>query len=537
MNVFSGFAVGSFKAFDLQQKVPLRPLTLLFGPNSAGKSSVVHALAYLHEAVASGNLDVRHPRIGGTAIDLGGFPNFVHRRNPTTRCSFALEFDGERLPRDLQSLLKKKVSLLRLAVTVGGAQVDTKLPGDDQVAAALPTAAAVVTELSIELNGAVGAQLTRRRDGSFRLEVLGRDWNLARGLDLAKRKQLEASELAEAWRYVDTRLHELRIEGAGLIPRTVSHPLDSADASSARRPPRFHDGLVALVRAILDAVGRMVSTNVGNLRYLGPLRSYPARRMYEPTSGDPDWYAGGAYAWDLVARDDDLRNALNVWLGRDALQTRYQLAVQTFAPLEEIRRPLMEQFADIEENSMTSASTQPPEEWELEADHDWRVDDVLLSVRQSASELLTSLALKDLRTGTLVSHRDVGIGISQVLPVLALAHAARGDLVAIEQPELHLHPALQSELADVFIESALTRGNTFLLETHSEHLMLRVLRRIREAKVSATRGSLRPEDVAVLFVEPTDRGTRVTEIPIREDGEFGAPWPQGFFAERMKELF
>lgn len=537
MNVFSGFAVGSFKAFDLQQKIPLRPLTLLFGPNSAGKSSIVHALAYLHEAAGSGNLDVRHPSIGGTAIDLGGFPNFVHRRNATTRCSFALEFNSERLPSDLQSLLKKKVASLRVAFTVGGAQVDSTLTSAEQLPAVLGPPTLAITELAIELNGTVEAQLTRRRDGSFRLEVLGRNWNLAKGLDLAKRKQLEASELAEAWRYVDEHLHELRIEGAGLFPREVSHPSDAADSSSARRPPRFRDGVVALVRAILDTVGRMVSSSIGKLRYLGPLRSYPARRVYEPSSGDPDWYAGGAYAWDLVARDNELRNALNAWLGRDALQTRYQLMVQTFAPLEELRRPLMEQFSDLEENSMTAASNEPPEAWELEADHDWRVDDVLLSVRQSASEVLTSLALKDLRTGTLVSHRDVGIGISQVLPVLALAHAARGDLVAIEQPELHLHPALQSELADVFIQSALTRGNTFLLETHSEHLMLRVLRRIREAQSIGPGGPLRPEHVAVLFVEPTDGGTRVTEIPIREDGEFGAPWPQGFFAERMKELF
>ena len=170
-----------------------------------------------------------------------------------------------------------------------------------------------------------------------------------------------------------------------------------------------------------------------------------------------------------------------------------------------------------------------------------RTEELLEALKSSDSESIRELALIDQRTGANVSHRDVGIGISQVLPVLVMAYGSQGKILAMEQPEIHLHPALQAELGDVFIESALgARKNTFILETHSEHLILRVLRRIRET----TNGELvngacqiSPQDVAVLYVIPDKEGSVVTEIPIRQDGEFITNWPDGFFPERAEELF
>jgi predicted ATPase len=111
----------------------------------------------------------------------------------------------------------------------------------------------------------------------------------------------------------------------------------------------------------------------------------------------------------------------------------------------------------------------------------------------------------------------------------------------MEQPEIHLHPALQAELGDVFIASALgEQKNTFILETHSEHLILRILRRIRETnegKKPLDGIPIHPQDVCVLYVSPIRSGSIVTELPITVDGGFATRWPEVFFPERAKELF
>jgi len=146
---------------------------------------------------------------------------------------------------------------------------------------------------------------------------------------------------------------------------------------------------------------------------------------------------------------------------------------------------------------------------------------------------IVSVILRNSRSGVTLSTADVGFGVSQVLPILVELSARSESLLLIEQPEIHLHPAMQSELADLLIESIdeAGRGNQIIAETHSEHIMLRVQRRIREHSLDA-------DQVAVLYVDQDESGRAyIQELRLDEDGQFLDDWPNGFFVERFDELF
>ena len=143
-------------------------------------------------------------------------------------------------------------------------------------------------------------------------------------------------------------------------------------------------------------------------------------------------------------------------------------------------------------------------------------------------------------TGLPVRTSDIGVGVSQILPVVVAAlDPGRPGITAIEQPELHVHPRMQVELGDLFAQGV-AQGGVFLIETHSEHLMLRLLRRIEEThsgELSEGKPSLKPDQVSVVFVEQVGGEVRATPLRIDETGEFKDRWPHGFFHERADELF
>jgi len=124
---------------------------------------------------------------------------------------------------------------------------------------------------------------------------------------------------------------------------------------------------------------------------------------------------------------------------------------------------------------------------------------------------------------------DVGFGISQILPILVLCYyVPKNSILIFEQPEIHLHPAVQYALADVFIDTMKTRQVQIILESHSEYLLLRLQRRIAEDKLSAA-------DAAFYFTEFLDEQSTLTALDIDQFGNI-TNWPKDFFGDQMGEV-
>lgn len=124
---------------------------------------------------------------------------------------------------------------------------------------------------------------------------------------------------------------------------------------------------------------------------------------------------------------------------------------------------------------------------------------------------------------------DVGFGVSQILPVLTICYyVPEGSTILLEQPEIHLHPAVQSGLADVFIDAMKRRKVQLVLESHSEHLLRRLQRRMAEEQIA-------PEQVALYFAEENQGTSRLSPLEVDEFGNI-RNWPPNFFGDEMGDL-
>ena len=129
-----------------------------------------------------------------------------------------------------------------------------------------------------------------------------------------------------------------------------------------------------------------------------------------------------------------------------------------------------------------------------------------------------------------VTLADMGYGLSQFLPVLVHCYYAPvGSTLILEQPGMHLHPKVQSQLADLLIEVVTERNLQVLIESHSEHLLNRLQRRVAEEKIDA-------DQTALYFCQHIDGASKIDELKMDEFGNI-ENWPENFFGDEMGDLF
>jgi len=247
------------------------------------------------------------------------------------------------------------------------------------------------------------------------------------------------------------------------------------------------------VEDLLQRCDFKLRRELSSIIYLAPLRSYPSRYYF--MEGMPNDYVGSK--------------------GEDVVPLLFQSKSSSG-----------ERFFLIKKLNQCCKDFGIPYTFEVSNKGDPITGDVIV------------LTLKDTRTGVKVGPSDVGFGIGQLLPILVqgmiLSENSKGPgsrIICVEQPEIHLHPRLQASMADFFISTAAKNNNIqWILETHSEALVTRLQRRIREKKISS-------RDVSILYINPLGKkGSTIQELRLDDDGEFIDLWPDGFFVETFNDM-
>lgn len=543
--IIKALTIENFKGIREPVRVEFKPITLLFGPNSAGKSTIVQALHYARELLERQNADADLTLQGGEFVDLGGFENLVHGydRNQPVRLRFDLDLTNDDLPEyhtgnrsgKIHSERERQLQAWNLSPRVSSAWVSLTMIWSDW------RTQSFISQYEVGINGEHFAQISAAVD-SRRVWISALNFNHPLFLSgdepqLRNEDEPPLSQLELLFEVVtNLRQSTMDYPGNSPIKENVEIELDQDAAvpawggsinisESCLQDLSIHGGdsdavydeFTFYINQLIVGPGELLREELNKFRYLGPIREIPPRNYQELRSPDVSRWASGLAAWDILyASDNSFISRVSHWM-ESKLNSGYGV---------EMRR-----YKEIKTSSLLY--------------HQLISNDLLDSEDDIRSEILRlpekrRLVLYDKERDQDLLPQDIGIGISQVLPVVVSALAGSGLLVAIEQPELHIHPRLQTELADVFIEAALGgQRNTFLLETHSEHLILRFMKRMRQTYQSRETGlpQLTPADISVLYVEPDGSRSIVREMPLNEMGELVKAWPGGFFEEGIREQF
>lgn len=412
--MFTRLKLTQFKAWKDTGDIALKPITMVLGTNSSGKSSLIQSLLLLKQTAQSPDRTV-HLNFGGDEInDLFNFGSFDDVLNQSAQHprQFTISFDFNR------SGTEDRVSSGTFECVYGKTS-----------------------------SGSVAIQSLALQTGERAFKAVRRE----RG----------------AYSILLDRETQPRMKGRSFAPeRSIAFPADVIAALDI-------DG------QLVEDLSLAIRRELVNINYLGPLRRKPERD----------------YPWNKTKPGilgSDGNGAIDALLASALLRNDEQRYI-----VDGVSRWL---------KAMKVADS--------------------LEVRQHGRSSRYELVVE--KSGIFCNLRDVGIGVSQVLPVLVVAYfAPKGSTIILEEPEIHLHPLAQSILAELFVAVSRERHVQFIVETHSEHLFRRMQTLMARQKIT-------PDNSAMYFVEKSRGKSRLQPLQFDEYGRV-QNWPAEFFGDALGE--
>ena len=489
----------NFKSWGGRHRLDFGRITGLFGANSSGKSSIIHLLLLLKQTAESSS-SARIVNFGGKEsdyIDLGSFVDIASDHDPDNTVSYSLKWSPAFTPDNYSDFIVanievsgniKTVSWLkgeavyvdRLGYRVGHFYDPSYLPdslghfeGELSVSSAGITSDSYSMELSLEGKPPDGRGVLYRHE-------------LNDGREPKTLFEFHPSDIDTISRHVNLYLAGdeptpyLTTDKRFIEPEYIS---DHEEYYNLCEQSGIYDGTINIsydVKHVINKVQYHTNELLEGIVYLGPIRHQP-RRTYNWTGVSPGTVGSrGELAIDILLAEKHVRvEAVSKWLRKIGIAESLEL------------RPM----------------GRGARSWEA-------------LIEQANGETTVNLA-------------DVGFGVLQVLPVIvSLLSAPAGSLVILEHPDIHLHPRAQGELADLLIDVARAADIQVLVESHSEHLLARIQRRMAES--SRGNGNLAPGDVRLYFCEQEQGKSKLTPLEVQASGVI-TNWPRDFFGDMLAE--
>ncbi len=384
------FRIQNFKVWEDTGEIDLAPITLFFGANSSGKSSIGQFLMMLKQTVESRSRDVFYLRDKNSAVQLGSYQEMVFQRDIKKDIEFEYQWSS------------------------------------DNTTVTIPSHKEWGSGNDLAFQAKVGCS-----------PITHLPWVELFNYKLMKNGQTQLSFGMERWS--DTQLYYKLFYKR----KSSDHKIILLESDSPTNVPHHFFGYSRSLKRQYQAAEIFQYKHeelFSTLFYLGPLRS-KAERSYLHTGGTPE---------SVGYEGEDTVTAILAARAKDKIYEKNE---------NRFERRIASKLRDIG------------------LIEDFKVEEF--------SERSYEVKVRTKGSTTWVELPDVGFGISQVLPVLVQCdYAPEGSIILIDQPEIHLHPYAQSELADVMIDVIKKRNIQLIIETHSEHFLRRLQRRIAEDKLS-----------------------------------------------------
>lgn len=464
--MISQISLENFKGFRSLDALDIKPVTILCGMNSCGKTCILQSILLFKQTLESHALN-QTLMFNGRFVRLGTFRNIIYQKDPEKTISFEFSFKVD------SSELKNRLILDELTPkgTIGN-------PG-----------------ISYRIHYKVAFRTAKERNPehylmpimvshlSFRLEAITKDGKTIPGGSL-EMNLIEPPVYSIKCKSIRGGRADDELNAGVNFVNIFPLSLNTEGITEDLNEPRYNR-LVKL--SLLSGMDDFLKIIFNSYSYIGPLREEPSRRyIYEDEVVEIGIKGENATYLYLTEQDRYIDDHCFYDSKNDAFVSKKRLslgvAVQKWLAVMNIQGFRPEPLNEV----------------------------IYLNMNSSLSDT------------TRVNVADVGFGVSQIFPIILEGlRMPTGNTLILEQPEIHLHPKLQMQMADYFIALALS-NKKILAETHSDHLIRQLIRRVADDES----GQLR-EMVGIYFIRQTDHGAKVQEITTGKNRGI-INWPESF---------